>query len=153
MSKRLKQSESVKLEVSSLQDLAKIKNSSVDEISCIGRMQYMPARLRGQFFEEMYRVLKVGAKATVVVPYYSSMRSIADYATEWPPICEMSFLCASKKWREDNKIHLELKCDFDFVYGYAADSDTAARSQDVQAFWMKHYLNAAPDLHVTLTRK
>ena len=88
----------------------------------------------------------------VLVCYWSSPRAIQDPAMEWPPICEQSFLYFNKGWRETNQL-LPIKADFDFSYGYAVDAETAARNQESQSFWIKHYLNTANDLQVALTKR
>ena len=46
-----------------------------------------------------------------------------------------------------------IKADFDFTYGYAIDPETAARPQEAQAFWLKHYTNTALDLQVVLIKR
>lgn len=129
------------------------KAGSVDEIACLHVLNKIPGKLRGKFMDEAWRVLKDGGKLTVIAPYYSSMRAVADFDYEWPPLSEMSFLYFNKGWREINKSHLELKCDFDFTYGYSADPETATRSQDVQSFWIKHYSNAVIDLQLNLVKR
>lgn len=125
----------------------------VDELRLAHHLNSIPGKERGKFMEEVWRALKPGGKCTVIVPYWSSMRATADFAGEWPPCSEMSFLYFNKKWRDDNKVHSELKCDFDFTYGYTPDPEVAARMPDVQAFWLKHYTNTALDLQVTLIKR
>jgi hypothetical protein len=103
--------------------------------------------------DEVYRVLEPEGKATFLVPYYSSMRCAADFFSEWPPISEFSFLYFNRKWREDNKAHPELKCDFDFNYGYTVEQDVASRNQETQAVWIKRNINTVQDLHVNLVKR
>lgn len=162
MVKRGKKDELIKLHLEATGDpmpgfrtvgsLTELKSDSVDELFYHYGLQRLSGAKRAKFMEELYRVLKVGAKATVVTPYYSSMRAIMDYCYEWPPICEMSYLYFNKGWREANKVP-DLKCDFDFTYGYTPENDMAAKATDVQAHWVKHYLNSALDLQVTLTKR
>ena len=128
------------------------KKESVDEVWYHFGFQRVPGRLRGKFMEELYRILKPSGKATFVTPYYSSMRSIMDYSYEWPPICEMSYLYFNKGWREQNKAP-ELACDFDFGYGYVLDPEAQTKAQEVQSFWVKHYVNSVFDLQVVLTKR
>lgn len=113
----------------------------------------IPARERGPFMDELHRVLMPGGKATFIVPYWSSARSIQDPTVEWPPLSEQSFLYFNKKFREDNKLDYGIACDFDFVYGYTFDPDTANRPDETRAFWVKHYANAVADLQLVLTRR
>jgi hypothetical protein len=125
---------------------------SVKEINCLHKLEYLTGPERIAFMEEAYRVLEPGGKLNVVVCYWSSPRSIQDQLLRFPPLCEQSFLYFNKGWREANK-RPSIKCDFDFGYGYQVDPDTAARNQETQAFWIKHYLNTAGDLQVAMTKR
>ena len=103
--------------------------------------------------DELYRVLAPGGKATVITPYYTSVRATQDFTHEWPPISPQSFLYFNKKWREDNKLthgHYDMKCDFDFTYGYSINADVGLRNDEARAFAVANYLNSVDDLHTTL---
>ena len=53
----------------------------------------------------------------------TTARAIQDFTHEWPPVAAETFLYFNKGWREQNKLthgYYDLKCDFDFSYGYAA---------------------------------
>jgi len=127
-------------------------DSSVKEINCFHKLEYIAGRDRVAFMEEAWRVLEAGGKMNVIVCYWTSPRSIQDPAMEWPPICEQSFLYFNKGWREQNQLP-PIKADYDFSYGYAADPETASRNTETQAFWIKHYANAVNDLQVALTKR
>ena len=127
-------------------------NGSVKEITCIHKLEYIPAGVRTYVMEEMHRILEPGGRVSVLVCYWTSPRSIQDPSLEWPPFCEQSFLYFNKGWREANSLP-PIKCDFDFTYGYSCDPETAGRNQETQAFWIKHYLNTANDLQVVLVKK
>lgn len=128
------------------------KDASVEEVSCLHKLEYIPARLRVPFIEELWRVLIVGGKVSVIACYWSSPRAIQDPNLEWPPLCEQSFLYFNKGWRAANQLP-EIKADFDFSYGYQVDPETAGRNQESQAFWLKHYNNTATDLQLVLTKR
>ena len=105
------------------------------------------------FMDELYRVMKQGAKATIVCPYYSSMRSMQD-PYHIRPISEATFLYYNKQWREQNKLdHYGIKCDFDFNYGYILAQDWANRSQEARDFAIRHYNNVVNDIQITLTKR
>jgi hypothetical protein len=128
-------------------------DGSVEEFKASDIFQYVPAGKRYRFMDELHRVLRPDAKATIVVNYYSSTGSYADPLIEWPPVCEQSFLYFNKEWREVNKVIApETVSDFDFTYGYALDAETAGRTQDVQVYQVKHYLNSVTRLQVVLTK-
>ena len=96
-----------------------LKNESVSELVVPMVLNYTPAAQRGKFMDEMYRVLVPEGKATVIVPYYTSMRSIQDYASQWPPFCEVSFMYFNRAWRKLNHPERDLKCNFDFIENLA----------------------------------
>lgn len=131
-------------------------DNSVDEVVCNHFFEHIPGLERPKFMEELYRVLKPGAKAVITVPYGQSNRAVQDFTHAWPPVVAESFLYFNKKWRTDNKLThglYALKCDFDFGYGFAVDSDVAMKSQEAQAFSVKYYTNAVSDMQVTLTKR
>lgn len=106
--------------------------------------------------DELYRVMKKGAKAVITVPYGNNVRAYQDFTHAWPPVYAESFLYFNKKWREENKLThgaYAMKCDFEFGYGYAMHPDFVVRAQEVQQFALAHYTNVASDLQVTLTKK
>jgi len=131
----------------------KLADGSVEEASSLYLFQRIPARLRGAFMDELWRVLVPGGKAAFVVPYWTSVRSIQDPLAEWPPLSEQSFLYFNKKFRDDNKLNYGMKADFDFSYGYNLDAETTTKSDEVRGYWIKHLANAINDLHVCLTKR
>ena len=130
------------------------ESDSVDEVHSSHFLEHLTGPERILFMDELWRVMKVGAKATIQVPYWSSMRSVQDPTHQWPPLCEASFLYCNRGWREQNKLtHYLGKCDFDFGYGYQVSQETALRSQEVQSAWIAHNINTVSDLVVTLTKR
>lgn len=128
------------------------KNNSVTEVFSHYYLQRVPGKQRGQFMEELHRVLVPGGKATIIVPYYTSMRAVMDYRYEWPPLAEMSFLYFNKGWRDSQKVS-EPNCDFDFGYGYFDPPETSTRSPEVASERRKSYWNAVNDLQVNLVKR
>ena len=132
------------------------KSGEVDEIRCSHYFEHIPGLDRPKFMDELYRILKKGGKATIIVPYSGSNRAIQDFTHAWPPVCAETFLYFNAKWRKDNKLehgYYSMKCDFDFGYGYAIGDDWALRSEVTQQFAVKHYHNIASDIQVTLTKR
>ncbi len=158
-----------------VQDLLKFpwtqfKDNSVDEIECSNFVEHIPhGDSRDdpffQFFDELHRILKpaefdpanpnIPTKgiARIVCPYYSSMRAWQD-PTHQRAISEASFLYLNKQWRIDNQLdHYPVECDFDFSYGYVLAPEWQTRSQEAQAFAMKHYINVITDIQVLITKR
>jgi hypothetical protein len=158
-----------------VQDLMKFpwkqfKDNSVDEIECSNFVEHIPHGDSRhdpffQFFDEIYRILKpaefdpnnpnipIKGFATIVCPYYSSMRAWQD-PTHQRAISEASFLYVNKQWRIDNKLdHYPVSCDFDFSYGYSITPNWQNRSEEARAFAIQHYINVVTDISVTLIKR
>jgi len=129
------------------------EDNSVDELTCAGVFEFVRGKHRGTFMDEAYRVLKPEGKMAIAVPYWNTARGFQDFRYEWPPLCEQSFLYFNKGWREQNNLKLDLKCDFDFTYGYTPDPETAARNEESRSFYIKHYTNCVDALHLMLTKR
>jgi len=128
-------------------------DGSVSEITCEHMFHLIPGPMRGKFMDELYRLLIPAGKINISVPYYHHMRAVQDFMHAWPPLCEASFLYFNKTWRETNRIDYSVKCDFDFSFGYSVEQETANRNEETRSFWIKHYMNAATDLQVVLTKR
>ncbi len=129
-----------------------ISDGCVEEVCCAFGFNRVPGKERPKWMDELWRVLVPGAKATIIVPYWTSPRSIQDPLSEWPPFSEQSFLYFNRKFREDNRQYQDWKSNFDFVYGYTLDQETTLRTDDTRPFWIKHYVGAVNDLQVVLTK-
>ena len=133
-----------------------IDDGVVDSIYCSHFFEHIPGLQRPAFMDECHRLLKIGSQLTIIVPHWSSMRAVQDFTHAHPIVCETSFLYFNKKWREDNELTYgayDMKCDFDFGYGFQMDPDVAVRNNEFQLFAIKHYNNAVLDLVVTLTKR
>ena len=132
-----------------------LKDESVEEIFSGFLFQRIPKNLRLKFMEEVWRILIPKGTIKIVVPYWSSPRAFQDTSAEWPPITEQSFFYYSKDWmKAQNELNWQ-NCDYEFppVISYAIEPDTTSRNDETRGHWMKHYVNAINDLHVTLTKK
>jgi SAM-dependent methyltransferase len=128
-----------------------LDDNSVDEILCSHYIEHTKDLIK--FVDEMHRIMKQGAKATIIAPYYASMRAFQD-PTHVRGICESTFLYFNKGWRDANKLdHYQIVSDFDFTYGYQVSPEWATRSEDARVFAMKHYINVINDIHVILTKR
>lgn len=127
------------------------EDNSVDEIFCSHFVEHIRDLI--SFVDEMHRIIKQGAKATIVAPYYANMRAIQD-PTHVRSICEASFLYFNKGWRDANKLdHYNIKSDWDFTYGYSISPEWTNRSEDARVFAMRHYINVINDIHIVLVKR
>lgn len=136
------------------------KNNSVDEAHSSHFIEHLTANERVHFYNELYRVLKPGAKATIIVPHWNSNRAYGDPTHQWPPVSEMSFYYLSKSWRAEQAPHTDKKwnpegfnCDFEAVWGYGMHPSLMVKNQEYQQFSMQWYKEAVQDIHLSLTKK
>jgi len=123
----------------------------VDEIYCSHYIEHTPDLV--SFANELYRIMKVGAKAEIIAPYYSSIRAWQD-PTHLRAISEATFLYFNKEWRYINKLdHYPIIVDFDFEYHYIIDPKWRDKDDAELQFAVRHYINVVADIHVKLTKK
>ena len=126
-------------------------DKSVDEIFCSHYIEHTTDLIK--FMDELYRIMKTGAKATIVAPYYSSVRAWQD-PTHKRAISEFTFMYFNKQWRDANKLeHYGIKSDFDFTYGYMVDPAWQNRSEEARNFAIRFYINAVSDIQVVITKR
>ena len=114
---------------------------------------------RIHFFNELWRVMKPGAKATIILPHWCSNRYYGD-PTHKEPFSEMGFYYLNKDWRLGQTPQLDssvwadgYKCDFDFTCVYTVNPALGPRNQEYQNFALTWYKEAAQDLYSTLTAR
>lgn len=76
-------------------------------------MEHLTKAARIYVWNDIYRVMKAGAVAEIIVPHWKSPTSYGDLTHEWPPFSEYAFLYLVKSWRDENAPHVALTCDFD----------------------------------------
>lgn len=135
-------------------------SNSVDEVNCSHFLEHLTAGERVHFFNELHRVLKTGAKATVTTPHWASNRAYGDPTHQWPPVAEMAFYYLSKDWRTTQAPHTDSKwnpqgysCNFEATWGYSLNPAIVSRTADFQQFAISNYKEAAQDMVATLTKK
>lgn len=133
---------------------------SVSEIHMSHAMEHFAGRDRVKIVNEMYRVMRVGAKATIITPHWCSNRAYGDFTHAWPPVSEMWFYYLSKTWRADNAPDNDIKwnpdgydCDFECTWGYAMHPNFVPKNAEAQQFALQFYKEAAQDLTSTWVKK
>jgi len=114
---------------------------------------------RVHFFNELYRVLVPGGKATLIFPHWCSNRYYGD-PTHKEPFSEMGFYYLSLEWRKSQAPHTDREhnpngysCDFEATWGYSMHQDLQVRSQEYQQHALQFYKEAASDIIATLTKR
>lgn len=135
-------------------------DQSVDEAHASHFVEHLTAPERVHLFNELFRVMKPGAKATIITPHWASNRAYGDPTHQWPPVAEFFFYYLLKSWRDANAPHTDAdhwpqgySCDFDATWGYGLNPALHARNAEYQQFALNNYKEAAMDLHATLTRR
>ena len=146
-----------------VQDLLKPwawKDGSVAEINMSHAMEHFTGLQRVKIVNEMYRVMRVGAKATIITPHWCSNRAYGDFTHMWPPVSEMWFYYLSKAWRAENAPDNDIKwnpdgysCDFECSWGYAIHPNFVPKNQEAQQFAMQFYKEAVQDMTCTWVKK
>lgn len=135
-------------------------DSSVDEAHSSHFVEHLGSEERNHFCNELYRVLTMGSKCTVIVPHWASCRAYGDPTHKWPPIGEFWFYYLDRKWRLENAPHTDIKywdkgldCDFETTWGYGMNPVISSRNNEMQQFALNHYREAIFDIIATLTKK
>lgn len=128
-------------------------NGSVDEVHSSHFVEHLTGPERIHFWNELYRVMKVGAQARVITPYWSHACAYGDPTHQWPPMSEWYALYLNKAWREANAPHVPYTCDFDWTQSGSWDPWLESRNQETKTFAMTRYINSYRDLIIILTKR
>lgn len=135
------------------------KDGTVDEIHASHFLEHLTAQERVHFYNEAFRVLKPGAKATIITPHWASNRAYGDPTHQWPPVAEMGFYYLSQEWRTTQAPHTDKKwnkdgysCNFQATWGYSFTPELGQRNQEYIQFALSNYKEAAQDMIATLVK-
>ena len=137
--------------IADLREPWKWEDESVDEAYSYHFLEHLTQLERCHFANELYRVLKPGGFAEIIVPHWGSGRAYGDPTHRWPPISEEFFWYLAREWREQKAQHTceLLSCDFQIDWGVSLDEATQLRNQEYQQFATRYYRNAPSDIHST----
>lgn len=129
------------------------KDNSVDEVHASHFIEHLTGDERVHFANELYRVLKVGGKATLITPHWNSCRAYGDMTHQWPPVSEFWFYYLAKDWRKINAPHNDkYTCNFSSTWGYSLRQDLLSRNQEYQMNAINTQKEAAQDLIATIIK-
>lgn len=129
------------------------EDDSIDEAFSGHFVEHLSGFQRINFFNELYRVLKPGAKATIITPDWSNACAYGDPTHQWPPMSSWYALYLNKEWRDLNAPHVPYTCNFSWVHGVSWEDWLTVRNDEMKQFAMQRYINSARDLHITLTKQ
>lgn len=134
-------------------------DNSVDEIHASHFMEHLTPKERMHFMNEAYRVMKKGAKATIVTPHWANNRAYGDMTHAWPPVAEMFYYYLKREWRLAQAPHTDVKwnkegfsCNFESTWGYSYSPELSTRAEEHVRFALQNYKDAAQDLVATLVK-
>jgi SAM-dependent methyltransferase len=130
-------------------------DNSVDAVHCNHLLQFFTSRERVHFTNELYRILKPGAKATIITPYWAACKGYGDTSTCWPPVSEAWYARLNKVWREaqDYDDPDGYTCDFEHTIGYGLHQAIVPRNLEYQQHAVMFYKEAVQDLIANLMKK
>lgn len=147
-------------DVASLEFWNTLEAGSVEEVNASHFVEHLDAMQRVTFYNGLWRVMKLDAKATIVTPYWCSNRAYGDPTHQWPPISEMSFFYLSRKWRAENAPHTDAQwlpngyeCNFEAGWGYNPHPILATKNREYQEMALTFHKEAAQDMITTLTKR
>lgn len=130
------------------------EDNSIEEAHSSHFVEHLTGGERIHFINELYRVLKPGAKVTIIVPHWCSTRAYGDLTHQWPPVSEFWFYYLDKNWRAQNAPHNDAyNCDFLATWGYSFGPEISSRNTEYQQFALQNYKEAAQDIHATLVKR
>jgi SAM-dependent methyltransferase len=128
-------------------------DNSVDEVHCSHFVEHLEPDERIHFANELYRVLKPGCKATIIVPHWNSCRAYGDLTHKWPPVSEFWFYYLSKEWRDVNAPHNSgYSCNFTCTWGFSLHPVLLSKHQDYQNFALSNFKESAQDIIATFVK-
>jgi len=134
-------------------------DNSVDEANASHIIEHFTPEQRCHFVNELWRVLKPGAKASIICPNWASNRAYGDPTHQWPPVSDFWLLYLNKKWRIEQAPHTDssvlpwgFACNFHVQNGFNIDDETVMKSDEARVLRMSHYINTCMDLVATFTK-
>ena len=135
------------------------EDNSVGEAHASHFIEHLEPMERWHFFNELYRVLKPGAKATIITPDWCSQRAYGDMTHKWPPVSGFFWFYLSKEWRAVNAPHNDsqhvkggLSCNFGATWGPSLHPELVSRNQEYQQHAINFWKESCQDMICTLTK-
>jgi methyltransferase family protein len=129
-------------------------DAGVEEVFSSHFLEHLTGPERIHFVNELYRVLRVGGKATLVVPSWSSARAYGDLTHQWPPVSPFWFFYLNKAWREKEAPHSDFYlCDFDVQYRFSIHERFRNARDDERDFVSLFYINGAQDIFAQFVKR
>lgn len=114
---------------------------------------------RVHFFNELYRVLQVNAKAFVAIPHWNCDRYYGD-PTHKEPFSEMGVYYLRREWRLSQAPHTDIawnpqgyRCDFDAKLGYVLEPQFRHLQGQEKEYTQSRLRGSVQELHLHLSKR
>ncbi len=97
--------------------------------------------------------MKPGATADIITPDWSNPSAYGDPTHQWPPMSYWYVVYLDKAWRDVQAPHVPYTCDFAYRCSYSVEEWLDKQSAETKKFALDHYVGAARDLQVQLTKR
>jgi hypothetical protein len=128
-------------------------DESVEEAFSSHFIEHLTAPERIHFANELGRVLRRGAKATIVAPNWASARAYGDLTHQWPPVSPFWFFYLNKAWRSEHAPHNDFyTCDFEFQYTFTVHEQFQKADPEMRDFACLFHVDGAQDVIAQLVK-
>ena len=146
-------------------------DATVDEVWSHHAFEHLWPWERVHLANELFRVMKPGAKATIIVPHYAGARALGDVSHAWVAVYDQWPVYCNRAWRNEHAPHLNepttlpflgidgkpivipgYDCDFNWTAGYSPNPNLAGRTQEYVMFAVANYRDAVLDYMFTLIK-
>lgn len=137
------------------------EDGSVAEAYSSHCVEHLSATERCHFFNELHRVLAVGATAKIITPHWGTCRAYGDPTHKWPPMGEFFYAYLSREWRLAKAPHTDIAywregydCDFEMKeMDHGINGALANRNAVFRQFAANHYREFVLDMIATLAKR
>lgn len=130
-------------------------DESVDEVRCSHLLEHLTGEERIDFFNELYRIMKLGSVAQIITPAPFTHRYMQDPLHKFPMVVQEFYNYLNAKARHE--LHIEyypITCNFSWTAFYKDDplheGENAYKKHSMQE--RRHNVNTQYDLVVTLVK-
>jgi Methyltransferase domain len=136
-------------------------DNTVDEAHMSHALEHFTGLQRVHIFNELYRVLKPGAFATIITPHWGSTRAYGDFTHAWPPVSEFLYSYLLKEWRAVNAPDTDIgwnpagyNCDFEAEVRFTLHPQISVLDDNAKNHAITFFKEACQDMVVAIrTRK
>jgi SAM-dependent methyltransferase len=128
------------------------QDDEVDFVHCAHFVEHLTGSERIAFFDELWRVMKPGAKAVIITPDWTNASAYGDPTHQWPPMSYWYSFYLDRDWRAVQAAHVAYTCHFKSTYAYTPTLRLKGLTDEVARATIAASINAVAELVVTLVK-